>query len=137
MFFFVNDKAYQYRTFLSDGTTDLDESILVKIEFPSDTLNQNEEITGKVKYLNLKSQYQFIAAYLSEEINSDFSNMEDIDKASFYFDHELGYIPFKVKFKDKGEKFIRGYLFDAVSDSIDMYKLKGINVLFEKEVYVK
>ncbi len=135
--FFVKGKVYQYRNFLKDGTVNLKESVLVKIELSSDTLNQNEEMSGTINYWNIKSQYQFVAVYLSNEINDDFSNMDELNKETFYFDHEEGYIPFTVKFKGKGRKFIRGYLLDAVSDSIDMYELNGIKVLFEKEVYVK
>ena len=42
-----------------------------------------------------------------------------------------------VNFPNKGKQYIRGYLFDGVIDDETPDSYNGINVLFEKEVFVK
>ena len=135
--FFVNGKVYQFKNYLNNVFIDMGNSVYVEIILSSDTLNQNEEVGATLKYFSGKSQYQFIAAYLSDEIKFDFSNIDGVNKETYFLEKKEDSITFKVEFKDKGKNYIRGYILDAVSDSTDIYELNGVKVLFEKEIYVK
>ena len=135
--FFMNGKIYQGKVRNEDGTIDMKNSIYVDFHLPIDTFPQNEEVPVHLRYFNGKSQYEYIRVYVSNEINSDFSNMNNVVLDTFGAPPKEKDIYFLIKFPNKGKNYIRGYLFDGVQDSINSDEYNGIDVLFEKEVYVK
>ena len=135
--FFVNEKIYQVKEYNVEGTINLKNSVYVDIHLPIDTLPQNKEIPVHLQYLNGKSQYEYVRVYVSNEINTDFSNINSVVLDTFGAGHKEKDIYFLVKFPNKGKNYVRGYLFDGVQDDTILNEFNGIKVLFEKEVYVK
>lgn len=137
--FFVDDKVNQGKTYnKNDDSIDIENSLYVEFHMPIDTLPQNEEVPAYLKYINGKSKYEFIRVYLNlnNEVKSDFSNIYNVAVDTFGAEPKEQDIYFLVKFPNKGKNYIRGYLVDAVSDSVSDQS-KGINIFFEHEVYVR
>lgn len=135
--FFINNENCQVKNYDENGNVNLQESLYTELFLPSDTLEQYKETEGYLRYHNGKSKYEYIDVYLNSDINSDFSNIYTVALDTFWSNEGNKDIYFKVKFENLGKNYIRGYLYDAVSDSLDIYKLNGIRVWFEKEVFVK
>lgn len=135
--FYQNNKVYQQKSFFKDGSIDYENSVFVDFTLPKDTLLINEDTPVRLRYYNKKSRYEFIRVYLSDEIKSDFSNVDKVVLDTFGCPPKEKDIYLLVNFPNKGTNYIRGYLFDGVIDNETPESYKGINVLFEKEIYVK
>jgi len=137
--FYQNDKVYQQKSFLRNGSIDYENSVYIDFSLPRDTLHRNEDTPVHMKFYNEKSRYEFVRAYLSNEIKYDFSNVDKVVLDTFGCAPGKNDIYVLVNIPDTGKQYIRGYLYDGVViDTVkDFYNYDGIKVLFEKEVYVK
>lgn len=135
--FYQNDKVYQQISFFKDGSIDDENSLYVDFTLPSDTLLINEDTPVRLRYYNKKSQLEFIRVYLSNEIKTDFSNIDKVVLDTFGCPPKEKDVYLLVNFPNKGKQYIRGYLFDGVIDNETLDSYNGINLLFEKEVFVK
>lgn len=135
--FYMNGKIYQGKMQNEDGTINMENSVYVDIHLPIDTLPHNEEVPVHLRYQNGKSQYEYVRVYVSNEIDADFSNINNVVLDTLGAGPKEKDIYFLVKFPNKGKNYIRGYLFDGVQDDTNLNEFNGIKVLFEKEVYVK
>lgn len=139
--FFIEGQDSQIKKYNEDGTVDERNSVYTEIYLPVDTLKYKNETLGYLRYFNGSSTKERVYVYLSNEINSDFSNLNTVKVDTFMSDPRDIDTYFSVKFNNKGKNYIRGYLIDIIPDSIETQSkdsLKtGLRVLFEKEVYVK
>lgn len=136
--FYINNKIYQTKVFEPENGQLIKEySVYVDIHLPIDTLPHNKEVPVHLQYLNGKSQYKYVRVYVSNKIDADFSNINNVVLDTFGAEPKEKDIYFLVKFPNKGKNYVRGYLFDGVQDDTNLNEFNGIKVLFEKEVYVK
>lgn len=135
--FFLNEKIYQVKEYNVEGVINMENSVYVDIHLPIDTLPHNEEVPVHLRYLNGKSQYEYVRVYVSNEIGADFSNINNVVLDTLGAGPKEKDFYFLVKFPNKGKNYVRGYLFDGVQDDTNLNEFNGIKVLFEKEVYVK
>ena len=137
---FINYKGVPYYNqnyfYKNDGTIDSLKSTFFNLSFLK---KKDKEYDCKVDFFT-KDNFPYIAFCYSEEIDSDFSNVNDVHLDTLFVKKKKEGNMFPVKFKEYGLKTIRGFIVAySKNNFLDSTSTDGVQFIkyFEKEILVE